>query len=78
MPPKSAPKSSIRSTTPFAHPQKTESNVPFIDEEFENIINRSCPGKLYKLLRHRLKRRVVTQERVTVEGGVNENQMQIF
>lgn len=29
----------------------------FIDEEFENIINKQCPGKLYKLIKQKIKKR---------------------
>jgi len=32
-----------------------------IDDEFKDIINRECPGKLHKLLKQRAKRRVSTQ-----------------
>lgn len=62
-------------------PRYSEISAPktqiLIDEEFKDIINRHCPGRLYKLMKQRVKYK--SQSQSIIESKLNiQRQMKIF
>lgn len=65
----------VRRPIPLPTQAPTEDMV--IDDEFKDIINRECPGKLYKLMKQRVKKRVNTQPMLGVDPE-DTRQLKIF